>query len=405
MNFLWGFTVSIFAIGGMIGSFVAGYFASRFGRKKSMLWNNVLAIIGIAFMGCSKLSGFYELLIVGRFITGLNNGINTGLAPLYLTEIAPIPLRGILGTLNQLGIVCGILVSQIFGLSELLGTALLWPVLLSLTLVTALYQLLILPFCPETPSYLLSLNQPEDAKKALTWLRSTADIHDEMVTLDLEKESEGDESKVSIPEIFRVYYLRKPMLIAIVMQLSQQLSGINAVFFYSTQMFQLAGVPKDKSDLVTVGMGVVNVVMTLVSLLLIERLGRRILHLLGLTGMLICSIVLVISLTVAKVPLVSVIAIMLFVVSFQTGPGSIPWFITAELFSQNARTSAVSVAGLVNWSGAFIVGLSYPSLEAAMDGYSFIVFAVLIAIFLIYTFFYVPETKGRNIEDISRSFR
>lgn len=407
---LWGFAVSIFALGGMVGSFSAGYVMKSTGRKRTMLGNNILVMVAIALMGCSKVAKSYEMLIIGRLVIGVNCGINTAVAPLYLTEIAPVSLRGILGISNQLGIVTAILISQILGLKEVLGTSGEWPLLLMLCGTFSLYQLLILPFCPETPAYLFSKGLEAEGSDSLRFLRGREyDIDDEVNSLRSELQRTQSENKISIKEIFSRKSLLTPMIIAIMMQLAQQLSGINAVLYYSTGIFINAGVSAAKSDIITVGMGVANVVMTAISLLFIERLGRRVLMLSGLGGMFLCSVALVISLTAGLGthwgPILAVVMVMLFVTAFQTGPGSIPWFITAELFNENARASAISVAGLFNWGANFLVGIGYLPLEKVIHGYTFTVFAGLLAIFWIFTYLKVPETKGKSTEEISSAFR
>ncbi|XP_039253378.2 solute carrier family 2, facilitated glucose transporter member 3-like [Styela clava] len=409
LKFLWGLTVSIFAIGGMLGSAVSGTLAGRFGRKRAMLGNNILIVIAITLMGCCRLVGSYEMLIVGRLVVGVACGIDTALAPLYLTEISPIQLRGVLGISNQLGIVIAIMISQILGLEEVLGTVEYWPYLIVLCGAFTVYQFLTLPFCPETPTYLLSQGMEDEAREALQFLRGSLDVEDEIAILVSEQNKVQSSARVGMIGIFRNPDLRKPMFIAIVLQLAQQLSGINAVLYYSTSLFESANISPDESDFYTVGMGAANIVMTALSLLLIERLGRRTLLLAGLGGMCICAAILVVSLTVGDGTswggILAIVAVLSFVITFQSGPGSIPWFITAEFFTQAARTAAMSIAGVFNWGGNFAVGLAYPPLQKTIDGYTFIIFATLIAIFWLFTYFRVPETKGRNIEEISNSFK
>lgn len=169
---------------------------------------------------------------------------------------------------------------------------------------------------------------------------------------------------MSIWRVLTSTELRIPLIIGIVMQLSQQLSGINAVFYYSTIIFINAGLDSDSAKLATIGVGGVMVIMTLVSIPLMDKAGRRTLHLWGLGGMFISSIFFTISLLVTFIysgmTVVSVISLLLFVVFFALGPGSIPWMITAELFAQGPRPAAMSIAVLVNWSTNFAVGLSFP---------------------------------------------
>lgn len=120
-------------------------------RKGGLLLNNVVGILGACLMGCTKIAHSYEMLFVGRFVIGVNCGLNTSLVPMYISEIAPLNLRGGLGTVNQLAVTIGLLISQVLGIEQILGTNDGWPVLLGLAICPAMLQLLLLPFCPESP--------------------------------------------------------------------------------------------------------------------------------------------------------------------------------------------------------------------------------------------------------------
>ena len=184
---LYSVAVSIFAIGGMLGGFSGGWIANRFGRKGGLLLNNVVGIAGACLMGFTKVVNSYELLFLGRFVIGINcgkfgkfcktvvsiiydsffqKGLNTSLVPMYISEIAPLNLRGGLGTVNQLAVTIGLLLSQVLGIEQILGTNDGWPVLLGLAICPAILQLILLPICPESPRYLLITKQwEEEARK------------------------------------------------------------------------------------------------------------------------------------------------------------------------------------------------------------------------------------------------
>ncbi|KAJ8389429.1 hypothetical protein AAFF_G00119670 [Aldrovandia affinis] len=213
------------------------------------------------------------------------------------------------------------------------------------------------------------------------------------------------EKKASIPELFYTAAYREPIIIAIMLQLSQQLSGINAVFYYSTGIFESAGVTQP--IYATIGAGVVNVVFTVVSLFLVERAGRRTLHMIGLGGMAVSALLMTLTLLfkhINSVKYLSIVAVFAFVAMFEMGPGPIPWFIVAELFSQGPRPAAMAVSGFSNWTANFLVGLSFPKLKEWCGPYVFIIFTIFLIGFLIFTYFFVPETKGRTFEEIARGF-
>ena len=199
--------------------------------------------------------------------------------------------------------------------------------ILGLPLAFCAIQLIILPFCWDSPSYLAGSGQLDEAEKAAKFYN-----------VELEKSKENAPTE-SLPLSAPLFY--KPLIVACMMMLSQQLSGINAIFFYSTGLFANAGV--ESAQLSTVYVGIVNVVFTFVSLLLIERFGRKTLHMIGLSGMFMMAIGLGTILGFylddenETISTLSVLFVLLFVAFFQCGPGSIPWFISAELFDNNNR--------------------------------------------------------------------
>ncbi|XP_078507590.1 solute carrier family 2, facilitated glucose transporter member 1-like [Lissotriton helveticus] len=404
---LWSASVSIFPVGGMVGALSVGLFANRLGRRNSLLLANILPIISGALMGFSKLTRTYEMFIVGRFIIGVYSGLSTGFVPMYVGEVAPTSLRGAFGTLHQLAIVIGILIAQVFGMDAIMGSERLWPLLVALTVFPAFIQIALLPFCPESPRFLLIMKKEEERAQAiLQKLRGTDDVSKDIQEMKEESAKMSLEKPVSIIQLFRLSKYRKPIFIAIVLQLSHQLCGINAVFNFSTKIFKDAGILYPVYE--TIGVGAVNVFFTVVSLFLMERAGRRTLHLTGLGGMFFCALLMTIALklkeTIFQMSYVCIVAIFGLVAFFEVGPGPIPWFIVAELFSQGPRPIAMAVSGCCNWTANFLVAMLFQYAAEGCGPYVFIIFAILLLIFFIYTFFKVPETKGRTFEEISRDF-
>ncbi|CAL1262679.1 unnamed protein product [Larinioides sclopetarius] len=402
--------VSVFCLGGMLGALGTAYLAENFGRKGGLLLNNVFVFIAAALMGFGKMARSYEMLIAGRFVIGLNSGLNAGLSPMYLTEISPIHLRGAVGTIYQLIIAFTILISQILGMPEILGTEEGWPVLFGLIIVPAIFMLATLPLCPESPKYILICKGKEvAAQKALKWFRGTGDVHFEMEEMRNESQELKMVPKVTLKEMWENAVLRKPLIIAVVVMLSQQLSGINAVIFYSTSIFITAGLSNQAAIYATLGMGTVNVLMTFISMILVEKAGRKTLHLVGLTGMMIITALLTLSLALtpkaAWLSYVSVFCIIGFIIMFASGPGSIPWFLVAELFGQGARPIATSIAVSVNWMANFIVSLGFLPIVESIGEYTFLIFTAILAMCCLFTYNKVPETKGRTVEEITAEFR
>ncbi|XP_076604718.1 solute carrier family 2, facilitated glucose transporter member 2 isoform X1 [Chaetodon auriga] len=404
----WSLSVAIFSIGGMVSSFLVGFVGDLRGRVKGMLMINVLAVAAGLLMALCKLWKPHIMVIAGRAVMGFYCGLSSGLVPMYIGEIAPKAYRGALGTLHQLAIVTGILISQVIGLDFILGNDEMWPLLLGLSGSPAVLQSLMLPLCPESPRYLyILLGKEQEARKSLHRLKGEYDPTPDLEEMRKEKEEADREASVSILSLIRSSVYRQQLIVALMMHLSQQFSGINAIFYYSTAIFARAGV--SQPVYATIGVGAINMIFTLVSVALVDKAGRCTLTLAGLGGMCSCAIAMTVGLKFQSeftwMSYVSMSAIFLFVSFFEIGPGPIPWFIVAELFSQGPRPAAIALAGCCNWTSNFIIGMTFPYIQAVLDSYVFILFAVLLFGFTLFTYFRVPETKGKSFEEIAAEFR
>ncbi|XP_036099140.1 solute carrier family 2, facilitated glucose transporter member 2 isoform X1 [Molossus molossus] len=408
VTMLWSLSVSSFAVGGMIASFFGGWLGDRLGRIKAMLIANILSLAGALLMGFSKLGPSHILIISGRGISGLYCGLISGLVPMYIGEIAPTTLRGAIGALHQLAIVTGILVSQIIGLDFILGSHELWHILLGMSSVPAVLQSVLLFFCPESPRYLyIKLDEENKAKKSLKRLRGGADVTKDIAEMRKEREEATSEQKVSIIQLFTNSSYRQPVLVSLMLHMAQQFSGINGIFYYSTSIFQTAGL--SQPVYATIGVGAINTVFTALSVFLVEKAGRRSLFLIGMSGMFVCAIFMSVGLVLlnkfAWMSYMSMVAIFLFVSFFEIGPGPIPWFMVAEFFSQGPRPAALAVAAFCNWTCNFVVALCFPYMADFCGPYVFCLFAGVVLAFTLFTFFKVPETKGKSFEEIAAAFR
>uniref|UniRef100_A0A1B6E846 Major facilitator superfamily (MFS) profile domain-containing protein n=1 Tax=Clastoptera arizonana TaxID=38151 RepID=A0A1B6E846_9HEMI len=411
IKLVWAVAVSIFCIGGMVGGALTGIVSNKIGRRSGLIYTNILVFVSAIMLGISKTIKSYEIIIVGRFIIGVACGLFAGLAPMYLNEISPTSMRGAVGTVYQLMLTISILISQVIGLENFLGTTELWPVLLFITALPSIPMVIMLLFCPETPKHILHKTENEgEMKKSLIWLRGTDDVEDEMNEIKAEHESLKSLPTVSLKQLFSIKAIRIPTIIAIVIMVGQQFSGINAAMFYSTQLFSnTGGLSHKDAQYGTIGMGTVNVLMTIVSLFLIEKAGRKTLLLSGFGSMSVVTVVLIIFLYLSKsmewAGWASIIGVMLFVVAFAIGPGSIPWFLVNEIFHQSARPVAASLAVLINWAANFIVGLTFAPLEEIIHQWIFIFYFVCQVATFVFIYFYVPETKQKTISEITAIFQ
>ncbi|KAM6223159.1 solute carrier family 2, facilitated glucose transporter member 2 [Rhynchocyon petersi] len=327
---------------------------------------------------------------------------------MYIGEIAPTSLRGALGTFHQLAIVTGILVSQIVGLEFILGTHDRWHIMLGLSAVRAVLQFLLLFFCPESPRYLyINLEKEDDAKKSLKRLRGCDDVSRDITEIKKEKDEASSEKKVTVKQLFTYSNYRQAILVALMLHMAQQFSGINGIFYYSTDIFREAGIKKPVYA--TIGVGFVNLIFTIVSVFLVEKAGRRSLFLFGMSGMLLCAIFMSVGLVfldkLAWMSYVSMVAIFLFVSFFEIGPGPIPWFMVAELFSQGSRPNALAIAAFSNWFCNFLIAVLFQYIVGFCGPYVFFLFAGVIMGFTLFIYFKVPETKGKSFEEIAAHFQ
>ncbi|XP_063346027.1 solute carrier family 2, facilitated glucose transporter member 11b isoform X1 [Pelmatolapia mariae] len=410
LTLLWSTIVSIFTLGGLIGAMIGGTLSVRVGRKGTLLTNNTFAFLAALLMGLSYPTGLFELLIIGRFISGLNAGISICVQPLYLGEIAPTSLRGAMGMGTSIFITGGIFTGQVIGLRELLGKEEYWPILLSTTCIPAFLQLLILPWFPESPRYLLiDKGDEEGCKKALKQLHGIADCDGEREDIEKERNNLSGLQAKKPWELFADRSLRWQVLTIILLNAAQQLNGINAIYFYAGYVFKQSGIPSDKIPYATVGTGACECITALTCGMLIDCLGRKVLIMGGYTLMAICCVLFTLTLTFQEaspvVPYLSMVCVFAFILSFGLGPGGVTNILTTELFTQNSRPAAYMLAGSVNWSSFFFIGLVFPFIVLGLKQYCFLVFLVICCLVIIYIFLVVPETKDKTFLEIQNEFQ
>ncbi|OWA49838.1 putative Glucose transporter type 1 [Hypsibius exemplaris] len=227
---------------------------------------------------------------------------------------------------------------------------------------------------------------------------------------------------MTIGDLFSDPFLRRILFITLMMMIFQNFSGIDAVMFYSTAIFRSAGLTGDTALYATIGVGAVNVTMTTIALFLVERAGRRLLMLIGFSGMVLFLISLTISLllfksgnpgaefpntanTYAGAAYASMVSVFSYVILFASGPGAIPWILMSEYFAQGPRAAAAGLIAGANRFSSLVVALSFPYLQAAIDEYCFIIFAVLNMIAIVFILIYIVETKGKSTDQIQHDLR
>ncbi|XP_066545627.1 solute carrier family 2, facilitated glucose transporter member 11b isoform X2 [Amia ocellicauda] len=410
LTLFWSSIVSIFTLGGFIGASIGGALAIRVGRKGSLLVNNVFALLASLLMGLSYPTGVFELLIIGRFLIGLNAGIGICVQPLYLGEIAPRSLRGVMAMGTSVFITGGILMGQVIGLKELLGGEEYWPILLSTSCIPAVLQLLILPWFPESPRYLL-IDKGDDleCKKALKKLHGPDDCHAEREDMEKERVTALGTKAKKPWEVVMDRSLRWQLISVIILNSAQQLNGINAIYFYANYIFTRAGIPEPRIPYVTIGTGACECLTALTCGILIESLGRRVLIIGGYSLMTLWCVCLTLTLSFQDaspwVPYLSMVCVFCFILSFGLGPGGVTNILTTELFTQTARPAGYIIGGSVNWLSFFLIGMIFPFIVNGLQQYCFLVFLVICSLVALYIFFIVPETKNKTFLEIQQEFQ
>ncbi|XP_068167457.1 solute carrier family 2, facilitated glucose transporter member 11b [Antennarius striatus] len=404
LTLLWSIIVTSLAIGGFFGSMISDTLALKLGRKGALLANNIFAVMAALMMGLSYPTGLYELLIVGRLLCGINAGIGLCVQTLYLSEIPPTTLRGAMGIGTCVSITFGIFVGQVVGLKEFLGKEELWPFLLSTTCIPAFLQLLILPFSPESPRYLLiDKGDIDGCKKALKQLHG-ARYEQELKDIEEEKKNLGSFKAKTAWEVMGDRSVRWQLIIICLLNAAQQLNGINAIYFYANYLFKEAGIPNDKIPYVTLGCGACECVTALTCGFLIDRLGRRVLIIGGYGIMSVCCILFTLTLSFQTaspvIPYLSMVCVFTFILSFGMGPGGVTNILSAELFTQNARPAAYMIAGSVNWLSFFFIGIVFPFIVIGLQQYCFLVFLAVCFFTALYIFLFIPETKNKTFLEI-----
>lgn len=400
----WSLAVSAFAIGGPGGAVLGGIVANRNGRRGAMMINTWIFFIGGVLM---TLAPNIYWLIPARLIVGFASGLATVVVPVYLGEIAPPTLRGTLGTCTQFAMVIGIFMSDVAAFP--LATENGWRFLFAVTPVLCLIQVLVSPFLLESPRWLLNINRDSvEARiviKQMRGFRSDAEVEWEVEHFMFAASKHKTDRKSAHSSdamwdlLFRARDQRVLVISSVILQMAQQLCGINAVFYYSTTFFEgIISNPLMGSTLV----GFVNVIATYVALKLMDSTARRTLILWSSFGMLVSTVLIIAALLGVIYNSIALVAVMAFVSFFEIGLGPIPWLIVAEMFDAKYVATAMSIACIVNWACNFLVGLLFPFIQEALGPWSFAPFGVVLVMTFLFTYFYLPETHGRTVEEIQR---
>ncbi|XP_047465740.1 solute carrier family 2, facilitated glucose transporter member 11-like [Mugil cephalus] len=417
VTLVWTIIVSAFPLGGLLGALLAGPMAVRFGRKKSLLLNNSFLFVGAVFVLTCRVAKSFEMIIVARFLVGMNSGVSMNIQPMYFGESAPKHLRGAVAFSSAVFTAFGIFLGQVVGLTELLGAAPLWPYLLASNALPGLIQLVTLPWFPESPRYLLiDRGDREACVQALGRLRGGEAPVLEMEEMLQEQQqlsaalNSGSAATARTPwSLFKDRDLRSQLSTVMVASSAMMLCGNDSFYFYASYIFLKAGIPPEKIQYVTIGTGASELTASILSNLLIERAGRRYLLIGGYSLMTCWTVVFTVALNlqsqgVTGMAYVSMACLFCYILSFGLGPAGVTGILPAEIFDQAARPAAYMVAGSLMWLSLFLVGMMFPFLVGSLGNFCFLPFLFVCLVSALFFGFTLPETKGKTLAQITAEF-
>jgi SP family arabinose:H+ symporter-like MFS transporter len=382
----------------------AGFISDRFGRRKVLFFCALLfALSGIL----SAIPQTFGQFIAARILSGLAIGVSSMICPVYIAEVAPARWRGRLGSLFQLGIVTGIFVTLFINgwiqrpQDAVWNVAYGWRWMLAAEALPALVFFGLLFLVPESPRWLILAGREREARDILNRLGGPAHAETEVVAVKSVLSSETG----TLSELFSRRY-RLPLLIALVLMLGSQLSGINAIMYYSTEIFKNATDNAAAAFAASIWIGLVNLLATFIAILFMDKAGRKPLLLIGNAVQVFA--LMAVGFIYSQNPHSSALLgfVILYIAAFAMAMGPLPWIVCSEIFPARLRGRAMSMATFFIWSGCLLVAQTFPYLlEKIGPAPTFWMFAACSGITLICVWFLLPETKGRTLEEIEAGWR
>jgi len=400
-----GWAASSAIWGCVVGAMVAGYLSDRFGRKRVLIWTAVLFFV--SSLGAAMPVNLTQF-VIARFIGGIGIGAASMLSPLYISEIAPAERRGTLVSMYQLAIVIGINLIYFVNLKiASLGNVAWnvetgWRYMLASGVLPALVFLVLLVLVPESPRWLMKRKLDVEAMDTLE--KVNGPVHAQVVMGEIREALTEETGTVS--ELFKSG-LRRALVVGVMLALFSQITGINAIIYYAPEIFKGIGFAADSALLQTVLIGVINTLFTFVALWLIDRAGRKTLLLWGVAGMIVCllgtGLCFYFNLTQGPWLLLFILG---YIACFAPSLGPIPWVLIAEIFPTKTRGVAMSLCTLVLWIGVVAITQFTPVLLKEIGGaFTFWLFMINAIILFVFTWRKIPETSGKTLEEIERSWK
>ncbi|MDP0397351.1 sugar porter family MFS transporter [Tsukamurella strandjordii] len=413
-----GFAVASALLGAAAGAMTAGRIADRIGRLRVM---QIAAVLFLASaIGCAFAYDLW-VLIFFRIVGGIGVGVASVIAPAYIAEVSPARIRGRLGSLQQMAIVLGIFLSLLIDwlLASLAGGASndlwfgleAWRWMFLVMAVPAIVYGAASTMIPESPRYLVSQHRIPEARKVLSMLLGEKNLD---ITVSRIEQSLAGEQKHSWRDLIKPGGGVYPIVwVGLLLSIFQQAVGINVIFYYSNMLWQAVGFKESQSNIISVFTSIVNVLVTVVAIMLVDRIGRRPLLLIGSIGMAVSLATMAVCFSTAvitdgapslsgAVGVIALIAANLFVIFFGVSWGPVVWVLLGEMFPNRIRGAALSLAAAAQWAANWAITVTFPKMEGNLTlAYGLYALFALLSLFFVYRF--VPETRGKSLEDMDGS--
>ena len=400
-----GATVAIATVGTIIGALIGGRSADRFGRRKLLFFIGILYVLGA--LG-TALAPSHLVLMTFRFVGGLGVGLSSVCAPIYTAEIAPAKVRGRLVGLVQFNIVLGILVAYLsnYIVAQIVhDPQIAWRWMLGVMVVPSVLFLVFLMTVPETPRWLMAKGHEEKAIAISRRLCNTVEESDEQIQ-EIRDQLASAGSQATLSQFFTRRYF-KVIALAFFIAMFNQLSGINAILYYAPEVMKQAGADDNAALLMSVGVGLMNLVATMAALTVIDRIGRRSLMIVGSIGYLVSMGFLTAVMFMFQGHFNStsstlvLVGLLVFIAAHAFGQGSVIWVFISEIFPTRVRGLGQSLGSLTHWVFAAITTYAFPPIIGAWGGgWAFSIFLVCMFGQLVWVLTKMPETKGIPLEEM-----
>ncbi|WP_121811666.1 sugar porter family MFS transporter [Mucilaginibacter kameinonensis] len=389
-----GLTISIALIGTVIGSLLGARPSDIFGRKNTLYF--VAAAYLLSSLGTALADNWYVFLVF-RLLGGLGVGVSSVTAPIYISEVSPADRRGRLVGLFQFNVVLGILISYLSNYLLSQGGDASWRWMLGVQTIPSLLFIVLIYFIPESPRWLIL--KKGETTRALEILRiiNPLDCEQELAAIQASNLHDG----ATDTSLFSGQY-KTPVILAVLFAFFNQVSGINAIIYYAPRIFEMAGLGAHSSLLSTVGIGMVNFIFTLLGINIIDKVGRRTLMLVGSFGLIISLFLVALTFYSGHFNGFAIpMYMMVFIAFFAFSQGAVIWVFISEIFPNQVRAKGQTLGSSTHWIMAAIIAFCFPYLAESLGGaVTFSFFCIMMVCQLVFVWRFMPETKGRSLEQI-----